>query len=93
MQLDIQTVQQGARSNRETTHALDPVKFPPDLSYAAACDHVADQCREAIARGDDALAHKELLAILNDDPDGARRFREMEDRRERIGLRVVNPTD
>lgn len=62
-------------------------------AFEAECDRVAQECRDAIKRGDDPLPHKELLAILNGDSQTATRMRDLEDRRERMGLRIVRTSD
>ena len=64
----------------------DPVRAE---AFDRACDEVAQECMDAIRCGDDVLAHKELLAILNDDGKTARRMRELDARRKRLGLRVI----
>ncbi|OIQ72376.1 hypothetical protein GALL_459990 [mine drainage metagenome] len=68
---------------------------PRDPRRAAAfedeCDRIARECKNAISRGEDALPNKELLAILNSDAQTASRMRDLEDRRQRLGLRRVTP--
>ena len=60
-------------------------------AFEAECDRIARECQSAIDRGEDPLPHKELLAILNGDAQTASRMRDLEDRRQRLGLRRVTP--
>lgn len=62
-------------------------------AFEAECDRISQECRDAIRRGEDPLPHKELLAILAGDRQTACRMRDLEDRRQRLGLRATPRSD